>query len=160
MRLRAGKPIAVAELDAVDTGIVEILRENGRATNQEIAERLSVTPATISARLKRLEESKALRVVAVTDFAAHDLNIVIAVGIKVYGRDAKDVGMDLAKLPEVFSINVMNGVNDLEMLVTLSRFEEISLFLVEHVAPIPGVSQIEPGIAADIVKFEFNVAPL
>ena len=83
MRLRAGKPIAVAELDAVDTGIVEILRENGRATNQEIAERLSVTPATISARLKRLEESKALRVVAVTDFAAHDLNIVIAVGVKV-----------------------------------------------------------------------------
>lgn len=160
MKLRAGRRSVITELDAIDNGIVDMLRENGRATNQEIAERLAVTPATISSRLRRLEDSKALRVVAVTDFAAHDLNILIAVGVKVYGRDARDVGMDLAKLPEVFSINVMNGVNDLEMLVTLSRFEDISLFLIEHVAPIPGVSQIDPGIAAEIVKFEFNVAPL
>jgi Lrp/AsnC family transcriptional regulator for asnA, asnC and gidA len=160
MRLRSRNPVALAGLDAIDNGIVEILRENGRASNQEIAERLSVTPATISARLKRLEDTKALRVVAVTDFSAHDLNILIAVGVKVQDRDARDVGMDLAKLPEVFAINVMNGVNDLELLVTLSRFEDISTFLIEHVAPIPGVSQLDPGIAADIVKFEFHVAPL
>lgn len=160
MQMRGGRPTRGVTLDDLDQRIVDALRINGRATNQEIADRLSVTPATVSTRLRRLERARALRVVAVTDFSAFGLNILIAVGIKVYGRDVRDVAVDLAKLDEVFTINVMNGVNDLEMLVALRDFADISTFLVEHVAPVAGVSQIEPGIAADIVKFAFNVAPL
>lgn len=160
MRLRSGQLAAFPDLDAIDEGIVEILRSNGRATNQEIADRLSITAATVSTRLRRLEQAKAVRVIAVSDFAAHDLNILIAVGVKVQGRDPVKVARDLARLPEVFSIDLVSGPNDLEMLVTLSEFEEINVFLTDHVAQIPGVDELIPGIAADIVKFEFNVAPL
>jgi Lrp/AsnC family leucine-responsive transcriptional regulator len=147
-------------LDSVDSEIIEILRSNGRATNQEIAERLSVTAATVSARLRRMEDSKVMRVVAVADFAAHDYKILIAVGIRVVSRSAADVARDLARLPEVFAVNLMCGPVDLELLVTLREFEEVNVFLADHVARIPGVSELIPGIAADIVKFEFNVAPL
>jgi Lrp/AsnC family transcriptional regulator, leucine-responsive regulatory protein len=153
----AHEPIA---LDELDTGIVEILRSNGRATNQEIAEKLSVSAATISSRLRRLEESNAIRVVAVADFAAHGYHMLIAVGVKVFGRDATAVARDLAKLPEVFSVHLMHGPFDLELLVGLREFEEINVFLTDHVARIPGVFDLSAGIAADIVKFEFNVAPL
>jgi len=147
-------------LDSIDSEIIKLLRSNGRATNQEIAERLSVTAATVSARLRRMEDSKAMRVVAVADFAAHDYKILIAIGIRVVGRNAADVARDLAKLPEVFSVNLMCGPLDLELLVTLREFEEVNVFLADHVAQIPGVSELYPGIAADIVKFEFSVAPL
>jgi Lrp/AsnC family transcriptional regulator, leucine-responsive regulatory protein len=160
MQIRRGKRSGAPTLDEVDAGIIDILRQNGRATNQEIAERMGVTPSTVSARLKRLDESKAMRVVAVSDFAAHDYNILIAVGVKVHGRDSKAVAEDLAALPEVFSVSLMSGPYDLEMLVVLREFDEIRLFLIDHVAAIPGVSALNPGIAADIVKFEFNVAPL
>jgi Lrp/AsnC family transcriptional regulator, leucine-responsive regulatory protein len=146
--------------DELDSKIIDILRTNGRATNQEIAERLSVTAATVSARLRRLEDAKAVRVVAVSDFAAHGYKILIAVGVKVFGRDAGEVARDLAKLPEVFSIHMMSGPIDLEILVVLREFEEINVFLQDHVARIPGVYELHPAIAADIVKFEFNVAPL
>lgn len=148
------------ELDEVDSGIIEILRANGRATNQDIADQLSISAATVSSRLRRLEESKAMRVVAVADFAAHGYNILIAVGVKVLGRDAADVARDLAKLPEVFSVHLMHGPFDLELLVGLRTFEEINVFLTDHIARIPGVFELSPGIAADIVKFEFSVAPL
>lgn len=158
MQIRDGVKAPV--FDAVDSEIVEILRSNGRATNQEIAERMSVTAATVSARLRRMEDSKAMRVVAVADFTAHDYKILIAVGIRVMGRNAADVARDLSKLPEVFSINRMCGPLDLELLVTLHEFDEISVFLADHVAKIAGVSELHSGIAADIVKFEFNVAPL
>ena len=148
------------ELDEVDSGIIEILRANGRATNQDIADKLSISAATVSSRLRRLEESKAMRVVAVADFSAHGYNILIAVGVKVLGRDAADVARDLAKLPEVFSVHLMHGPFDLELLVGLRNFEEINVFLTDHIARIPGVFELSPGIAADIVKFEFSVAPL
>lgn len=151
---------AVAEPDELDNQIIDILRTNGRATNQEIAEALSVTAATVSARIRRLEDANAMRVVAVSDFAAHGYKILIAVGVKVFGRDVDEVARDLAKLPEVFSIHVMSGPYDLEILVALREFEEINLFLLDHVARIRGVHQLHPAIAADIVKFEFNIAPL
>jgi Lrp/AsnC family transcriptional regulator, leucine-responsive regulatory protein len=160
MQIRSGKTQGSPGLDELDHGIVEILRSNGRATNQEIADRLSVTAATVSSRLRRTEEARVMRVVAVTDFAAHGYNVLIAIGVKVRGRPVASVARDLARLPEVFSVNMMQGQHDIELLVALHDFSEINMFLTDHVAGIAGVAALSPGIAADIVKFEFNVAPL
>lgn len=160
MQIKEGNDNAVPTLDELEIGIIDILRENGRATNLEIAERLGVTAATVSSRIKRLEESRAMKVVAVSDFAAHGYDIMLAVGIKVAGRDVEDVAADLAKFPEVFSINQMNGRFDLELLVALTSFDDINLFLSDHVAQIEGITDLDAGVAYDIVKFEFNVAPL
>lgn len=160
MQIKEGNDSAVPTLDELEIGIIDILRDNGRATNLEIAERLGVTAATVSSRIKRLEESRAMKVVAVSDFAAHGFEIMLAVGIKVAGRDVEAVTADLAKLPEVFSINQMNGRFDLELLVALTSFDDINLFLSDHVAQIEGIIDLDAGVAYDIVKFEFHVAPL
>jgi len=160
MENAASQQISMSELDAIDLGIIAVLRENGRATNQEIADRLAISPATVSARVRRFEEANAMRVVAVTDFAAHGYNVLIAVGVQVYKRRAEDVARDLAVFPEVFSINLMTGVYDLEILVALKDFSEIDVFLNDHVANVEGIRHLEPGIAVDVVKFQFNVAPL
>jgi Lrp/AsnC family transcriptional regulator for asnA, asnC and gidA len=160
MQIRNGKSFVAPSMDELDSNIIELLRSNGRATNQEIAEKLSVTPATVSARLRRMEEARVMRVVAVTDFSAHNYNVLIALGVKVQGRGVREVGRDLALLPEVLSVNIMNGPHELELLVALHDFSEINMLLSEHIAAISGVSEISPGIAADIVKFEFNVVPL
>jgi Lrp/AsnC family transcriptional regulator for asnA, asnC and gidA len=160
MHIRNGRSLSTPSLDELDSSIIEILRANGRATNQQVAERLSVTAATVSARLRRMEECCVMRVVAITDFSAHGYDVLIALGVKVQGRDVRDVGRDLAALREVLSVNVMNGPHDLELLVALHDFGEINKLLSERIAAIAGVSEISPGIAAAIAKFEFNVAPL
>jgi Lrp/AsnC family transcriptional regulator for asnA, asnC and gidA len=160
MQIRSGRTGTPPSLDSLDSNIIDILRTNGRATNQEIAERLSVTAATVSARLQKMEDARVMRVVAVTDFAAHGYNVIIALGVKVQGRSIHDVGRDLAKLPEVLSVNIMNGDHDLELLVALHDFSEVQQLLFDHIAGIDGVVHITSGIAVDIVKFEFNVVPL
>lgn len=160
MQIRSGRKFSPAALDGLDTGIIQMLRANGRATNQEIADRLSVTAATVSARLRRLDEMGAARVVAVADFAAHDYNVLIALGLKVLGRPVDDVARDVARLPEVLSVNIMNGRYDLELLVALHDFGELNHFLRDHISGIKGINDLAPGIAVDILKFEFNVVPL
>lgn len=160
MQIRESNDGAVPTLDELETGIIDILRENGRATNLEIAERLGVTAATVSSRIKRLEESRAMKVVAVSDFAAHGFEILLAVGIKVTGRDVDAVATELAALPEVFSINMVTGRFDMELLVALRSFDEIAVLLTEHVGNIQGISDLDAGVVYDVVKFEFNVAPL
>ena len=80
--------------------------------------------------------------------------------MKVHGRGIQDVGRDLAKFPEVLSVNIMNGGHDLEIMVALHDFSEVQEFLYDHISGIEGVAQIDSGVAVDIVKYEFNVVPL
>lgn len=160
MQIRRGEQGAQLTLDSLDLNIIELLRVNGRATNQEVAERLSVTAATVSAHLQKMEEARVMRVVAVTDFAAHGYNVIIVIGVKVQGRSIQAVGRDLAEFPEVLSVNIMNGDQDIELLVALHDFSEIHELLFDHIAAIEGIVHITSGIAVDIVKFVFNVVPL
>lgn len=148
------------KLDAIDQKIISILRKDGRATNQELARRLGMAAATVSARIRRLENTKAMKVVAVTDFAAIGYKVLLAVGVQVQGRAAEQVAQDLAKLPEVFSVHVVTGARDIETLVALHDFEELHSLLLRDIAKIKGIRSIECGIAAEVVKYNFEVAPI
>ena len=148
------------ELDDTDRRIIDMLRRDGRATNQELARRLGIAAATVSSRIRRLEAAKAMKVVAVTDFAAIGYKVLLAVGVQVQGRPAEQVAQDLAKLPEVFSVHVVTGARDIEILVALHDFEELHSLLLKDVARIKGIRSIECGIAAEVVKYNFDVAPI
>jgi Lrp/AsnC family transcriptional regulator for asnA, asnC and gidA len=147
------------ELDELDLEIIAALKADGRATNQDIARGLKLAPATVSARIRRLEELNAMRVVAVTDFSALGLDVLLAVGIEVQGRAAEDVAEELAKLPEVFAVHLVTGARDIEILVALRDFQELQPFLLDDVAAVRGIRSLTAGIAVDIVKFEFDRTP-
>ena len=147
------------ELDELDLKIIAALKADGRATNQDIARSLKLAPATVSARIRRLEELNAMRVVAVTDFSALGLDVLLAVGIEVQGRAAEEVAEELARLPEVFAVHLVTGARDIEILVALRDFAELQPFLLEDVAAVRGIRSLTAGIAVDIVKFEFDRTP-
>jgi len=148
------------QLDEVDKKIIALLRRNGRATNQELARKLGVAAATVSARIRRLENFKAMKVVAVTDFAALGYKVLLAVGVQVQGRPAEHVAQELARLSEVFSVHVVTGARDIETLVALHDFDELHSLLLRDIAKIKGIRSIECGIAAEVVKYNFEVAPI
>ena len=146
------------ELDETDHKIIAALKADGRATNQRIARNLKLAPATIGARIRRLEKIDAIRVVAVTDFAALGYKILIAVGIEVQGRAAEDVCAELAELPEVFAAHLVTGARDIEILVALRDFDELRPFLTRDIPKVRGIRNLSAGIAADIIKYDFDVA--
>ena len=148
------------QFDETDRKILDILKVNGRATNQKIARLLKISAATVSARIRQMEEAKAMKIVAATDFAAFGYNILLAIGVEVQGRPAEAVAEELARLPHVVSINLVTGSKDIEMLVVAQEFAELSEFLLNQVAEIRGVRSLSPAIAVDIVKYDFDVAPL
>lgn len=147
-------------LDDIDRAIVSHLRQNGRATNQQIADRMGLTAATVSARIRRMEDADALRVVAVSDFSAHGYNVLLEVAIEVDGRPASEVAEELAKLPQVFAAHLVTGRYDIDILVALHDFDELSDLLLNKLAKISGIRSLVPAIAIDVVKYEFDVAPI
>lgn len=148
------------ELDEIDLKIIELLTRNGRTTNQQIARKLNLAAATVSARIRRLEEADAMRVVAVSDFKAFGLNALMAIGVEVEGRPAEDVAADLAALPEVFSAHLVTGRYDIELLVALHSMDDLPDFLLAKVSGIAGIRSLDPSIAVDVIRYEFDVAPM
>ena len=148
------------QLDEIDRHIIAALKADGRATNQKIARNLEISPATVGARIRRLENINAIRVVAVTDFAALGYKVLLAVGIEVQGRAAEDVARDLAALEEVFAVHLVTGARDIEILVALHDLEELETFLLQDVAKIRGIRTLAAGIAADVIKYDFDRAQI
>ncbi len=148
------------EFSELDLKIIEILKKDGRTSNHQIAEETGVTTNVIATRIRRMEKAKAMKIVAVSDFSAYKFDVLLPIGVDVKGRRANDVAEDLAKLDEVASVQLVSGKHDIEILVTLPGLEQMGAFLLEKLSKIKGVRSLDPAIAVDIIKFDFDVAPI
>lgn len=145
-------------LDEVDQSIVQQLRRDGRTPYKTLAKQLDLTEATVRARVKRLEESDSLRVVAVSDYEAVGFSVLLAVGVQVEGRPAEDVADELAALDAVFSVCQVVGARDIETLA-VARDQDDLAALLDRLAAVPGVRKLEPSVALDVLKNQSHWVP-
>jgi len=150
----------VFSFDATDQAIIRELRSNGRANNQQIAERLGLTATTVSTRIRRMEDANQLRVVAVSDFSAHGFNVLLRISVEVDGRPASEVAAELGALPEVFAAHMVTGRYDIDMLVALRDFDSLSDFLLDKLSTVRGIRTLTPATVVDIIKYKFDEAPI
>lgn len=148
------------QFSELDESIIEILKKDGRTSNQNIADLLGVSTSMVATRIRRMEQAKAMKIVAVSDFSAFNYNVLLPIGVDVKGRRANDVADDLAKLDEVASVQLVSGKHDIEILVTLANLEQMSDFLLNKLSQIKGVRSLNPSFAVDIIKYDFDVAPI
>ena len=79
--------MANIEIDAIDRRILAILQENGRLSNQEIAERINLSPSPCLRRIRRLEESGVIRgYVALLDAQRLGLDLLAYVNVRLEKR--------------------------------------------------------------------------
>ena len=78
-------------VDELDRRLAERLWRDGRESTRSLAKALDVSEATVSARLRRLEQERAMRVVAVTDFDAFGYPVLGFVCVVVKGRPPRAV---------------------------------------------------------------------
>lgn len=157
--MSAGAERGDSALDALDQRIIDALRLDGRIPYKQLAQRLDVNEATLRARVRRLEESSAMRVVAVTDYEAAGYGMLLAVGVQVEGRPAAAVAADLARIPEVFSVCEVVGVPDIETLLVAKDQAGLTALLTETLANVPGVRKLLPSHAVDVLKNQPDWVP-
>jgi DNA-binding Lrp family transcriptional regulator len=147
------------ELDDTDQGIIDLLRDDGRMAYRAIARELGITEATVRAMVRRLEESDTMRVVAVTDIEAAGFGMLLAIGVQVENRDPEAVARDLAAIAEVFSVNVVVGTHDIEILVVAPDSAGLNDLLSETLGRVPGVRRLTPALAVDVLKNQPDWVP-
>jgi Lrp/AsnC family transcriptional regulator for asnA, asnC and gidA len=157
--LAANSAPAPIELDATDHAIIELLRGDGRMPYRAIARELGVSEATIRSRVRRLEDSNTMRVVAVTDIEAAGYSMLLAIGVQVEHRAPEAVARDLAAIPEVFSVNVVVGTHDVEILVVAGDQAALGELIGRQLAGTPGVRRLTPALALDVLKNQPDWVP-
>ena len=144
------------DFDATDLAIIQKLKENGRATNREIAEELGLTANTVSSRIRQMEDANQLRIIAVSDFAAHGHDVLIQLAIEIDNRPVIEAAQQIAQFPEVFAAHVVNGNYDIDCLVAVPDFDALKRFMLEKLSKVAGIRSMSPSIAVDIVKYQFG----
>ena len=146
-------PTAV-ELDDLDRALFERLRIDGRESNRSLGSKLNVNEVTVAARLRRLEESGVMRVVAITDIRLFGHREFAFAMINVGGRSVYEVAADLAKLPEAIAVTVSTGRFDIIVpILGRDRLHIAELF--GTVLPkIKGVRSVHASMALDVLKYE------
>lgn len=158
--VRQAPPPPPAVLEPIDEKIIAALRQSGRIANRDLARLIDVNEATVRTRLRKLESTNAVRVVAMRDLTAMGFNAIAAVGVQVKGRSAADVGAELAKIDNVITVNVTIGMYDLEAQVVADNIEELDRLLTDVIAHIEGVERLFPGLSMKILKYNPEWAPL
>ena len=106
--------MASSLLDALDKQIVQVLAKDGRLSASEIAERLKVTPPTIRARIKTLQESGRFQICGLLDTFYHQEFTVALIGLNIrsYGR-LDEILKRIAELDHVTWASVVTGRYDI-----------------------------------------------
>jgi Lrp/AsnC family transcriptional regulator for asnA, asnC and gidA len=158
--LPSGRQLAARiELDQTDHRIIALLRDDGRLPYRSIARELGLTEATVRARVRRLEESRTMRVVAVTDIEAAGYGMLLAIGVQVENRSPEEVALEMAAIPEVFSVSVVVGVQDLELLAVARDQAALDRLLYEQLATMEGVRRLTPALAVNVLKNQPDWVP-
>ena len=147
------------DLDVIDQSIIDLLRIDGRMAYRAIARELDIAENTVRARVRRMEDSNTMRVVAVTDIEAAGYGMLLAIGVQVEGRSPEEVARELAAIPEVFSVNVVVGSQDIEILVVARDQGDLSQLIGEQLCAIPGVRRLTPALAIDVLKNQPDWVP-
>ena len=101
------------ELDDLDKKIIRLLSRDGSVTPGNIATRLGVTPPTVRARMRALEEAGFLKIAGLIDPCANPSFTVAWVGMNIRAYGTLDEVMDkLAQLDNVISVSVVTGRYD------------------------------------------------
>jgi DNA-binding Lrp family transcriptional regulator len=140
-------------IDELDRRIAARLAMDGRESNRSLAAALDVNQATITARLRRMANRDQMRVVAVTDIEAFGFSYHAFVLINTFGRPSLDVARDLARLPELMSVNVTSGPADIVARVLAHDRNELARVLGEVIPAVPGVQSVSSEWAAELIRY-------
>ena len=102
------------KIDKLDLKIIDILEENGRTPNNEIASRLNISEGTVRNRIKKLTENDFLKVKGLTNPNNRtDKQLIYILAQLDTTKKWEETAQQLSDLPDVKSVSMITGRFDL-----------------------------------------------
>ena len=141
-------------IDETDGVILDLLQENARLPQAEIARVVGLAPSAVLERIRKLESRGVIRgYAALVDPHALDQSMLAFIAVRSEEKPGDDsVAHALSKCPEVLEVHHVAG-DDCYMLKVRARdAEHIGQLLRHRFARIPGVKSTRTTIVLETVK--------
>jgi DNA-binding Lrp family transcriptional regulator len=152
-----------ARLDQFDRKILSLLQVDGRLTNNDLSERVNLSPSQCSRRRQRLEDDgfiRGYRAVLDRDRLGFSLVNVISVTLATHNRDNAQRFADLlARLPEVQEAHALTGEMDYILKVVTPDLKSLADFVNGVLLPHESVQHVKTAIVLQTLK-ETSALPL
>lgn len=143
-------------MDDKDRQIIAVLQDNGRLSNQELSERVNLSPSPCLRRLRTLEESGVIKgYTAVVDEAAYGLPITAFVSIRLERHTQAAVAAFERRIGDIDTIvdcYVMTGDADYLLRVLVESLADYEAFVRTRLHLIEGIASINTSFAYGTVK--------
>ncbi len=134
-------------LDRYDLHILDLLQRDGEISNQQLADRVGLSPSPCSRRVKRLEEEGVIRkrvVLLDPSLLGLELTAYIQISMDRHTPDRfENFERNIAEWPEVLECSLITGQDaDYLIKVTVTDMEHFRTFLLDKLTPVAGVSGV------------------
>lgn len=143
-------------MDDKDRQIIRALQADGRLSNQDLAERVNLSPSPCLRRLRLLEEAGVIRgYTALVDQKAYGLPITVFLRIRLdrHGEPViKVFEQAIGRIDEVLDCFLLAGGDDYLLRVIVASLEAYEDFMRRKIHAIPGIASIDTSFAYGVVK--------
>ena len=144
------------KLDAIDRAIIEILQENAKQGNKEIASQIGLTVTPTYERIKRLEKAGVIEGYTINVNKKHvgkNLQVFCYVSLKEHNIELLQVfEQEVVGLAEVTSCFHIAGDHDYALLIEVLDMDEYEKFLKHKLASIPYISNVQSSFVMSVIK--------
>ena len=143
-------------LDALDQRLLQVLQQQGRISNLELAQAVGLSPAQCHRRHRRLEERGIVR-----GYEARLDPVRLGLGVTAFVQVTMERGhmkqleqfrAAIARTPQVLECHAVSGDFDYVLKVVARDLRALSDFLLRTLAQSPGVSAVRSSVCLEEVK--------
>ncbi len=143
-------------MDSKDRQIIAVLQANGRISNQELSERVNLSPSPCLRRLRQLEDAQVIYgYTALVDEAAYGVPVTAFVRIRLQPHDGKTIAAfeaAIGRIGAVIDCYIMTGDADYLLRVLVGSLNDYERFVRFQLHVIPGIASIDTSFAFGHVK--------
>ena len=150
-------------MDRIDTNIIRVLQQDGRLSNQDLAERVGLSPSPCLRRVRLLEERGIIKgYAALIDEAQLGFGVSVFVSVQLdrqVDRALETFERAVKSFDEVVDCWLMTGNRDYLLRVATRDLADFETFLTGRLTRVAGVANIESSIPLRRVKAGISRAP-
>jgi len=144
--------------DRLDRRILEVIQEDARISNAELAERVGLSPSPCWRRVRALQERGVIRKF-VTLVEPEAIGLPVNVWVNVTLREQVEKRLEhfeeaIVRRPEVMECYLMTGESDYLLRVVVPDIAAYQRFVLDHLTRIEGIASIKSSFALKQVKYK------
>jgi Lrp/AsnC family transcriptional regulator, leucine-responsive regulatory protein len=141
-------------LDNTDLRILQLMQENARVSNVDMAKKLEMAPSAVLERVKKLEQRKVIRHYTTNiDPASVEQKLLAFIFIKTTeSMDCGTIGQALARIPEVQEVHNIAGEDCYLVKVRTADSASLIALMRAKFSKIPNIRSTKTTIVLETVK--------